>query len=182
MKVTIYYRKWDGKNGSHEFLKTAVQLFLKDEERPVLEAMTVTADGKFQKPYIRELPDLHFSISHSGNWWICAVSEGEVGLDIQEEKVRNPERLAKRFFHSDEIRWLEKNGFDQFCRIWAYKESYVKYTGVGLLKGMDYFSTANPDTGVLGVCDVCQKEILFKEGYALVLTSKVNAEVILQPL
>lgn len=71
------------------------------------------------------------------------------------------ERLARRFYHPLEVAWLEKNGYSHFCKLWAYKESYVKYTGVGLIQGMDYFSVISPSGILTGVADVCQQLVAF---------------------
>ncbi len=172
MRTGVYYREWDGKNGSHALLARAVRRFLEQKGKTVPAQLNVSSDDKFKKPYLKELPDIHFSISHSGIWWICAVSDEEVGLDIQEQRMCNREKMARRFFHADEVKWLERHGFDYFCRLWAYKESYVKYTGAGLTRGMDYFSAANPDTGVLGVSGVYQTEIPFQKDFWLVLTTE----------
>lgn len=172
MNVCIYYRAWEKGEDSHTLLALAVRQFLKTQGRFCPGDLSVCRDKKFGKPYIKELPGLSFSISHSGPWWSCAVSETEVGLDLQEVHSCRQEKIARRFFHPDEVKWLEKFGFDSFCRIWAYKESYVKYTGAGLLDGMDYFSAADPDTGALGVRDVYQTEITFQKDFWMVVTAE----------
>lgn len=76
-----------------------------------------------------------FNISHSGTLVICAVNERPVGCDI--EKIENePKGIAKRFFHHNEIHYLQtfhnETRNEMFFRLWTLKESYIKMTGEGL--------------------------------------------------
>ncbi len=96
-------------------------------------------------------------------------------MDLQIRYEGDSEKLARRFFHPSEIAWLEAHGFEEFSRIWAYKESYVKYTGVGLREGLDYFSVTD---GVHAV----QTEIPFREGFWMVLTAERESETELEEL
>ncbi len=143
MKYTIYYSIWDkndkGVPSSHDLLKLAVERCLDCE----VENFSVCKKEPHGKPYIEELPDVHFSISHAGDYWACAIGENEVGLDLQDYRKRNYEKIAKRFFHPSETEWLRSHDEDDFFLIWAMKESYVKYTGDGLSKGLDYFSVVD---------------------------------------
>ena len=54
---------------------TYAQLFTPD----MLER---TEDGK---PFIPGLADIHFNLSHSGDYIACAFSDQEVGLDLREQ-------------------------------------------------------------------------------------------------
>lgn len=83
----------------------------------------------------------YFSVSHSGNLWACAVSGRRVGLDIQRITYkRNVTAISRRFFHPEEITYLEQNGYNGFFSVWTAKESYVKYTGDGIDEGFSGFS------------------------------------------
>ncbi len=101
---------------------------------------------KGKKPQLTGGPELHFSVSHSGKWWACAFGCREVGLDIQQHRPCRAEALAKRFFHPNEVLWLESQNFsqDSFYRLWAAKESYVKLSGRGFGEGFSDFSLAPP--------------------------------------
>lgn len=135
-----------------------------------------------EKPRFQNAESIHFSISHSGDWWSCAVSTEEVGLDIQQERHCRAEHLARRFYHPLEVAWLEKNGYSHFCKLWAYKESYVKYTGVGLIQGMDYFSVISPSGILTGAADVCQQLVAFQQDCHMVVTAEHRKDFSLQPL
>ncbi|MCD7982165.1 MAG: 4'-phosphopantetheinyl transferase superfamily protein [Clostridiales bacterium] len=171
MKTKIYYCKWDRAVASHELLRQAVSRYLGREP----EAFTVCQRKEHGKPFVKELPEVHFSISHSGGFWVCALSDTEVGLDLQICYQGDSEKLAHRFFHPSEVAWLEEHGFKEFSWMWACKESYVKYTGVGLREGLDGFSVVN---GLQAV----QKEIPFRDGFRMVLTGERDMEVELKML
>ena len=51
--------------------------------------------GRLGKPYFKNLP-WYFSMSHSGEYVFCAVSEREVGADIQKCKPLKNHHLEKR--------------------------------------------------------------------------------------
>lgn len=91
------------------------------------------------KPYIinkEERDGIYFSLSHSGNIALAAVSDCLVGADIEESGSFNPD-ICRRFFkkaEQDAIFSLldEERQGDMFFRIWTLKESYVKMTGKGI--------------------------------------------------
>ena len=87
------------------------------------------------KPYLTAVPTVHFSLSHSAAWAVCAVSDHPVGVDIQQCRSFKP-NIADRFFHPDEVRYLSSlspaERENAFYILWALKESYVKADGRGL--------------------------------------------------
>ncbi len=90
------------------------------------------------KPYLTDYP-LHISISHSGDYAVCAVSDTEVGIDIQ--KIRKADfRIAKRYFTSEECEYIGNDNL-RFFELWAKKESYLKAIGTGLTVPLNSFST-----------------------------------------
>ena len=101
--------------------------------------------GKNGKPYL-ENENLFFSLSHSGSYVLCAVSESEIGADIQEWKGIQPEKIAERFFHEQEksaIRTLPRERQAAcFYHMWTRKEAYGKLTGDGVVNaaGMNVLS------------------------------------------
>ncbi len=106
--------------------------------------------GEKGKPFL-ENSDIHFNISHSGDWVVAAFSIRNIGIDI--ELIREPNyNVAKRFFSSVEINQLnfindsdkKKNLFFDF---WTIKESYLKAIGTGLTKPLNTFTVIkNSDT------------------------------------
>lgn len=95
--------------------------------------------GSHGKPYLKDHPDIFFSISHSGHFAACAFSASEIGLDLQEVPGTDSTkllRIAKRFFSERDYRELSAAPSDllpgRFTDMWAAHEAYVKYTGEGL--------------------------------------------------
>lgn len=89
--------------------------------------------------------DIRFSVSHSGDKALIAVSLGfEVGVDI--EHIRpdvETDKLAARFFSAAEcsaIRALPAQcQVSAFFRCWTSKEAFLKAQGVGLSRELGSF-------------------------------------------
>lgn len=92
------------------------------------------------KPYFKNKPDLFFSLSHSGNYAMAAVSNKEIGCDIQLIKDMDI-RLSKRFFAEDENEYIKN--INDFFRVWTLKESFIKLTGRGLSMPLNSFCVEN---------------------------------------
>ena len=97
--------------------------------------------GEKGKPYIQGV-NIHFSISHSENIWICAVCDKNVGADIQKIRKSRYRDIADRFFTKAEKEYVDAFGEEGFFEIWVRKEAYVKYTGSGMGQGFSTFSVA----------------------------------------
>lgn len=99
--------------------------------------------GSHGKPGFIDEPEIHFNLSHSGNYVVCALAGDAVGVDLQKMKALNLE-LARRYFAKEEVKWLfdlpvekqKKSFFD----LWSIKESYMKYTGKGFALPMKSFA------------------------------------------
>lgn len=100
--------------------------------------------GEHGKPYLKvQNISAHFNISHSGDYIICAISDQNVGIDI--ELCGKPRlNVARHFFHPQEIALLNKTTDEKlqqklFFNLWSVKESYLKYTGSGLSTPLSSF-------------------------------------------
>lgn len=92
--------------------------------------------GEKGKPYLREYP-WFFNLSHSGAYVFCAVSDREVGADIQQCAAADLEKLAQRFFSERENHALtacrsEEERRQLFFRLWTRKEACGKLSGEGI--------------------------------------------------
>jgi 4'-phosphopantetheinyl transferase len=54
------------------------------------------ARGPYGKPYFAELPQAHFSISHSGRFIACLMADAEVGLDVEDLAMRRGQDERRR--------------------------------------------------------------------------------------
>ena len=98
-----------------------------------------TASGK---PFFAGKNMPFFNLSHSGNFVGCALHDREIGLDIQ--KLTEPrESLIRRVCTQEELISLKSP--QDFCRIWAMKESAVKLTGEGITGNFREILTLHPD-------------------------------------
>ncbi len=94
------------------------------------------------KPYLVGRQDVHFSVSHTQGLVAVAVSEFEIGIDVEVIKSADL-KLVKRFFTADEQAFIvpETDGWlERFYLVWTRKEAYVKRSGQGLSTPLTSFS------------------------------------------
>ena len=117
---------------------------------------SVTESGK---PFCKSHKNIHFSISHSGDFIAVATGENEVGIDI--ELLKDPtEKLIDRVCCENEKVFINttENRAKAFTEIWTKKEAYLKALGTGIdreLKSVDTtkinFVTEYSDDFILSV-------------------------------
>jgi 4'-phosphopantetheinyl transferase len=97
--------------------------------------------GEFGKAYISNHEDIHFNLSHSDRLVACAISDREVGIDIENIDPEIDLNIAKLYFYNSEYENImnSRNPPDEFFRYWVLKESYMKYTGLGFQLNLDEF-------------------------------------------
>ena len=114
-----------------ERLIRLARLYAAEEAMPLPQTLCI-AKGEYGKPYFENVPWLHFSVSHSGGLWVCALCRCDVGIDIEQHAARDHAALARRFFHPNEIEYTRRGGTEAFYSVWTAKESYVKLLGTGI--------------------------------------------------
>ncbi len=144
--------------------------------------------GPHGKPYFGENcfgknTDLFFSLSHSGNYVLCALAHEEVGADIQKipeaemKKTERERKIAERFFFERERLWYQDAGEEvrreRFYRIWAAKEAYIKWTGNGLTEGLSSFEV-DPDKGMVNNGEALLWELEVPCGYVAAICKKAE--------
>ena len=100
------------------------------------------ATDKHGKPYFVN-SDLKFNLSHSGRYVVAAVSDYEIGIDIQKKKA-DKHRIAEKNFLQGERAYINAGANDEerhqrFCEVWTLKEAYLKNIGMGLRKPLNSF-------------------------------------------
>ena len=114
-------------------------------------------EGVNGKPLSKEIC---FSLSHSGEQVILAVSEDEVGCDIEKQGEARTS-IAKRFFTTGEQKFLESFSTEEerdkaFLRLWTARESYMKMTGEGMRLPLREFEARLWEPG---------RQVIYREGH-----------------
>lgn len=89
--------------------------------------------GPYGKPYLKENPKIHFSLSHTETAVLCAVDRSPVGADI--ETIRSlPEQLLPFIFSNEQQEKIQtaEDPVLAFWKYWTRKESCLKLSGEGL--------------------------------------------------
>lgn len=136
--------------------------------------------GSYGKPYILNCKDFFYSLSHSGEWVMCAVDDEETGADIQEIR-ESKMAVAKRFYSDEEYNRLLTYESDkdrqttELYRMWTAKESCVKLTGRGIGAGISGYITDNTYTHIIDTQTCSQFSIRLYEnigGYIICVCSR----------
>ena len=104
------------------------------------EDLRFLEDGE-SKPRVLDAHGWDFNISHAGEYVACAVSRGQVGIDIEQiRQVRDMKLILARYFHPDEAaEWGALSpGLreEAFFVLWSAREAAMKCVGLGLARGM----------------------------------------------
>ena len=146
--------------GAGILLDMAVRDYLSENSKDVYQPDNTQLPSPFDheiltspqgKPYIKDMEDFFFNLSHSGDMAVIAVSDREVGVDIQKLKHFN-DSLVDHVFNKEDLKLAAElaeeladassssntagagdSSFDQvYTRMWSMKESVMKHTGKGL--------------------------------------------------
>lgn len=102
--------------------------------------------GAFEKPRVAGTDArIGFSLSHCRSLVACAVTNGDVGVDVERiDRSGSTSTIAGRFSadEEDRLRAAPAGGprEELFFRLWTLKESVVKATGEGLRRSLSSFS------------------------------------------
>jgi 4'-phosphopantetheinyl transferase len=160
LPLSLPVRLWLLPHAHHERGEPAI--------RPVLA--TVLDCAADELPLVRDAlgrpqlaaPFEHYDTnwSHSGEALLLALGESmELGVDIEQLRPRPRAReLAQRFFHPDEVAWLDTQAEDakvlSFVRLWCAKEAVLKAHGKGVSFGLEKLVFVEDDNHLrLAACD-----------------------------
>ena len=164
----------EGGPGSHHLLLRAARQYSGLDPSALGELRT----GPWGKPAFSGAPDLHFSLTHSGQWWLCAFAPVPLGLDLQIHRSHaDPAKLSRRFFHPREDAWLARNQYRDFFDLWCAKESWVKYTGHGFFDDPATFSVVDEAGHFPALEGVRLRLLPFVPGYSLCLCARGETAV-----
>ena len=154
--ISVFYTTYEGNKNQSRVGKALLGFVLNKYYDISIKNVNIERQER-GKPYFADLP-LFFSVSHSGGVVALAVSENEVGIDV--EPMRDISRQVG-------IKYLGIDTDDKkiLLREWIRRESYGKLTGEGFFHS--------------GVTEpIFQKEYHLKSGYNkyyLCVSSRVDA-------
>jgi Phosphopantetheinyl transferase len=158
-------------------IRQCAELFLRDASVPQQTfSIPEILYENHKKPCFAVDIGVHFSVSHSGKYWVCALLSEPIGIDIQQKSNTCQQAIAERFFHPQEYRYLQKNNLEGFFDIWTAKESYVKYTGQGIGDGFADFSVINNGRFSKQINDVSIQFVPIDADYSMCVCAKDMAE------
>ena len=135
--------------------------------------------GKYGKAYISNYENVHFNLSHSGKFVSCAISDKEVGVDVEYNDPTIDLKIAENYFFNTEYENIikSKTPSDEFFNYWVLKESYMKYTGLGFNLELNEFEILLRDEIKLKNDKHDLKFSLFDiENYKLAICSRYNVD------
>lgn len=99
--------------------------------------------NEFGKPSFLNLP-IHFSLSHCKEAVACAVSDNNVGIDVEGIVPYNPD-VARRVCTAAELEMLTKSEHTDtdFIKLWTAKEAISKFEGQGLAMPFNEINIGN---------------------------------------
>lgn len=107
--------------------------------------------GEFKKPYLIGYEQIHFNLSHSGNWVFCGIGEVSLGVDVERMKEDHLD-IAKSFYTEEEYKDILNKPVElqkrAFYELWTLKESYMKAVGAGLSIGLNTFGFQKKDSKI----------------------------------
>ena len=115
------------------------------------DSLPVT-EGEFGKPAFDPALGIRFSISHAGDRVMAAVSDAEVGCDVERIVPIDGAMLEAGLTDAERAGLATLSGADRdraFIRLWVRKESYAKALGRGVDVGLSGISAqdASPAFG-----------------------------------
>ena len=135
-KIHEYRKKNDIRNSiiSYRLLEYAmmkeVGIYLRSQKH-------IWRYGKYGKPYLADFPNIHFSISHCSHAVLLGLSNDEIGVDVEDYIDTYDESLNFILSQREEDIIIKSKYPNQvFTSIWTLRESYMKYTGVGLCENI----------------------------------------------
>lgn len=130
-KCAIQKRRFDKAHG-------ALRVILASYTQIDPQKLRIEISKKGKPALDHEGLSIHFNLSHSGDFALCAVSLSPVGVDIEKSRpLHSLEALSKRFFCLSEHNYIMAQAElahrqDAFFKIWTAKEAVLKGLGVGI--------------------------------------------------
>jgi len=124
--------------------------------------------GKYGKPYLAQYPEVHYNVSHAGNMLCLAISDSEIGVDIEKEKdiEETVMQLCCTKEEYDLLKSLDhESRRSNFFKTWCLKESFLKAIGRGLSRELKSFSIIDDEGKNIRLRDYENSENYRKWGF-----------------
>lgn len=122
--------------------------------------------NKYGKPLLEGYDNIHFNVSHSGEWVVCAIHDKPVGIDV-ERIHKMDEGIVRRFFAGEEAQYIveglsEVEKQSRFYELWTLKESYIKAEGKGMSIPLNSFAILINNDGILVKSEINSERYSFR--------------------
>ncbi|MFC4210505.1 4'-phosphopantetheinyl transferase family protein [Pedobacter lithocola] len=122
--------------------------------------------NKYKKPYIN---NIHFNISHSGDYVVIGLSTNAIGVDIEYINTNlDYQNLIYQCFNGKEIKMI--TDLYSFYLFWTRKEALLKATGEGLTDNLPAIDCTVKNAERFGVFYEL-KSFKLNDGYFLSIAS-----------
>jgi len=118
----------------------ALRLALREIETP--RFTPEYGENEFGKPFLKNAPEIRFSLSSTTRAVCAAICGGEVGVDMERRREVNM-TVTERFAPEERQSVLEDPR--RFFEIWTKKEAFMKYRGLGFNLPLKSFSVLDMD-------------------------------------
>lgn len=122
-------------------------LFALQNEMSVIEILPDFDYIRNAKPYLKQYPNLYFNISHTKNMVACAISDEEVGVDI--EHKREIKEITINNVFTEQEKQIAKYEMEGYIRLWTMKEAYAKLSGKGVADILDGLEVIEIENGTM---------------------------------
>jgi 4'-phosphopantetheinyl transferase len=143
--------------------------------------------GPNGKPRIeRPKAPFHYNVSHSSDYTLFAISQNEVGIDLERLRENLDQRkISRRLFSDTLVNWLEsfetERSLKLFFKAWTFYEAFLKAQGLTIFSGeriKEKFVFDSPDQKELTLNNYFIYEIEAPAGYVAAVASKIkNPEI-----
>ncbi|MGG4499055.1 4'-phosphopantetheinyl transferase family protein [Brevibacillus reuszeri] len=160
-----------------------IKYILFNKRNMPLESIVINRT-KYGKPFIKDVNQVQFNISHSGLWVVCAISSNEIGIDIEEVRQIDDIDLqvfCRQFFSKEETIDLYSKSITErlqyFFELWTIKESFIKAVGTGMYMPVKSFTVRKDDRNIGVIFPTEFSSYRFKQyniehGYVLTMCSQ----------
>ena len=147
---------------------------LKEYDESIETPVVLSYDEQGKPHLYLQNKEVFISLTHSGDYVGCMVSDRPCGIDIEKHKDREYEKIARRICTDLEIYGIETA--KKFFDLWTAKESILKAYGSGLALDMRSFEIRKNGEEFSTLVD--GKEYMgaikkFEEGYSLSYAEEV---------